>query len=95
MLATHSGPITGGAARSMLQTRPDPVTVPQRPLEADRSPDVVEDEVAALDPETIDRLARPASQSGPAVVEGLRFLGEAEARQIEGDAAQPALSEQR
>jgi hypothetical protein len=74
--------------------RLDAVAVSQRPLEADGAADVVQDEVAAIDAERFDRIAGPAAQPRPAVVEGAGLRGQAQARQIEGHAAQPALRQQ-
>ena len=49
--------------------RQHPVRVPHRPLGADRAADVVDDEVAALDAERVDRLAAPAGEPAEGVVE--------------------------
>ena len=61
------------------------VGVADRPLEADRAADVVHDQVAAVDLERVDRLAGPAGQARPRVVEVGGPIGEAEAREVERD----------
>ena len=57
--------------------------------------DVVQDQVAAIDAQGVDRLAGPAAEPGPAVVEARGPFGQAEPRQIEGDSAQSAVGEHR
>ena len=66
-----------------------------RPLAADRAADVVDDEVAALRAQRVDRLAEPARQARPRVVETLRAVGEPEAGKVERDRAQALVGEAR
>ena len=75
--------------------RPDPVAVAKRPLERNRPADVVEDQVAALDFQCVDRRAGPAPERGPAVVDIGPLLGEAEARKVKGHAPQSPIGQQR
>jgi len=58
-------------------------------LEADRAADVVHDEVKAIEVERVDRGAGPAAVARPGVVEVVGPRRQAEARQVEGHAAQP------
>ena len=75
--------------------REDPIGVADRPLEADRSADVVDDEVAALDLQGVDRGTGPGGEAAPGVVEAAGALGQPQAGEVEGDAAQAAGGEQR
>src|SRR5206468_1494953 len=65
------------------------------PLTADRPADVVDDEVAALDPERVDRLAGPPSEPRPRVVEALGTVGEAEPGEVECNRPQPLIGDRR
>ena len=73
--------------------RKDSIGVADGPVEADRAADVMDDEMAAIDLEGVDRRSRPPGQSRPRVVESLRALGQPEAREIEGDSAQALVGE--
>ena len=75
--------------------RLDPLGVADRPLAADRPADVVDDEVTALDLERLQRLAEPAGEARPGVVELGRAIGEAEAGEVERHRAQPLVGERR
>jgi hypothetical protein len=75
--------------------REDAVRISDRPLEADRAADVVDDEVAAADPQLVDRRARPCGETSPAVIEVLGPGRKSEAGQIEGDPRETARGQLR
>ncbi len=51
--------------------------------------------MAALDSQRVHRLARPAGESRPAVVEAGWAIGQSEARKVESHRPQPLLGERR
>jgi hypothetical protein len=55
----------------------------------------VDDEVAALEAERVDRLPGPARQPRPRVIEVLGAVGETEPGKVEGDGAKPLARERR
>ena len=86
------GPVEGGDVDQGVESgqRTDPLGAANRNLEADRAADVVDDQVIAVDTEGVDRRRGPARQPAPGVIEGLGPVGEAEARQVEGNSPQPS-----
>jgi hypothetical protein len=73
--------------------RQNAVGIAHGPFAADRSPDVVYDDVAAIHVQRIDRVTHPSRQPRPGVVEVLRPVGEAQPREVEGDRPQSLLGE--
>jgi hypothetical protein len=71
--------------RVQRRQRVDPIGIADRPLEPDRSADVVDHEVDPVELECVDRLAEPAREAGPRVVEVGRALRQPEAGKVEGD----------
>ena len=65
------------------------------PFETDWAADVVHHKMAAIDPECVDRLAGPAGQATPRVVEIAGPLGQSETGEVEGNAAQPPAGQLR
>jgi hypothetical protein len=70
-----------------------PVRVSDRPLAADRSADVVDDQMAATDLEGLERLAEPRGEPRPRVVEALGAVREPEAGEVERDRVQALVGE--
>src|SRR5215204_648603 len=73
--------------------REDPLRHGRGELKSYRAADVVHHEMEAVKLERVDRLLTEAAEPRPGVVEVRRPLREAEARQVERDAAQPAGGE--
>ena len=71
----------------------NPVGVANRPLAADRPADVVQDEMDAVELERVDRLAKPARQPRPRVVEARRAIGEPEPGEVERQRAHALVGE--
>ncbi len=90
--AAKAGGIDEGIQRGQ---RKHPFGIADRPLEADRSTNVVDDQMAAFDVERCKRRVREGRQARPAVVVAGWSLGEAEAGEIEGDGAKPTVVEER